>query len=446
MKLIPIIVVDCWYRGLALLFVCLAISGCFSSPDDSRLDGERIDILELGDVEFETAKSEDVNIRLAVPSLATQWINPSQTPGHVSGHHVLADDASLVWRRSLGKGEGRAARLTASPIVFDGIVYALDARVQVTALRLDNGEVIWSTNLVPDDDVRGHYGGGLTYANGKLYVPAGDGRLHILNPVDGTLEQSILMRAPARAAPLIVGDVIFVQTIDNALTAYDMTTWQDLWVFEGEETPLGLTGSSAPAWQDGTVFAAFNDGELVAINASTGRLAWSQSMDVLGALGRGVSNVAALRAQPVVDGNTVMASSFGGSTAHLEYRNGQAVWEVRAGAVSTPILTDRHVFFITPWGEMLALTRAEGALVWRKDLPGAVNRKDIIKNTYYGPVLANGQLVAASSNRRLVFVDAITGELVRNLRLRARAAAVDPMVVDGTLLVVTRDGYINAFR
>jgi len=64
---------------------------------------------------------------------------------------------------------------------------------------------------------------------------------------------------------------------------------------------------------------------------------------------------------------------------------------------------------------------------------------------HYGPVLAGGRLIVASSDGVLREADPASGRLLRETPLGAPAAA-DPVVAQGTLYVVTADGRLHALR
>ncbi len=417
------------------------------SGGEARIEGRRLDLLQLSDADYIFASGEDRRITLPPMTRTTRWERPALGLDHRRGHEALSANPQLVWRQSLGSGEARATRLTAQPLVADGRIYALDAQARLSARQLRTGTEIWARDLNANSpERRGVFGGGLALSGGLLYFASGDGRLYLVQASNGEVVRSRPLPAPSRAAPLLIENLVLVQTIDNILTAYDAQSLAEVWSFEGNRSVSSLVGGSTPAWHNGTIYAAFSDGELVALDPKDGSLAWSQSLAIRGTTGRGAGSVQSVRALPVISDEALIASSFGGGIGRFESRNGDLVWEVRAGTASTPAVTDRYLFLIASWGEMIALTQDRGALVWRRQLPDVTNRRGVITESYYGPVLANRQLIAAGSNGTLIFVDAVSGEIRRQVSLGAAAAAIDPLVVDTTLLVVTSDGQINAFR
>ena len=71
-------------------------------------------------------------------------------------------------------------------------------------------------------------------------------------------------------------------------------------------------------------------------------------------------------------------------------------------------------------------------------------RKDTI--TWYGPVLAGGRLVVLGSNSQALSLNPVNGETLNSQNLSDSPAPFPPVIVDGTMLVVTDDGRLTAWR
>jgi outer membrane protein assembly factor BamB len=70
-------------------------------------------------------------------------------------------------------------------------------------------------------------------------------------------------------------------------------------------------------------------------------------------------------------------------------------------------------------------------------------RSDIF--AHYGPILAGGRLIIASSDGLLRQFDPAKGELITTVKIPSGAASA-PIVVDGTLYVLSTNGNLLAFR
>ena len=84
--------------------------------------------------------------------------------------------------------------------------------------------------------------------------------------------------APARSAPTIADGRLFVPTLDDQLQALATDDGRQLWALPGDHVGTAVLGLPAPAYADGLVVAGFGSGDLVALRADTGSVAWSDSL------------------------------------------------------------------------------------------------------------------------------------------------------------------------
>jgi outer membrane protein assembly factor BamB len=114
--------------------------------------------------------------------------------------------------------------------------------------------------------------------------------------------------------------------------------------------------------------------------------------------------------------------------------------------VSTPWVAGDYVFVVTIDGELVCLTRREGRVRWVTQLQkyrDVEDRKGIVR--WQGPVLASDRLILTSSNGYIITASPYTGQLLSVERLKDNSY-LPPVVVDSTLLVMTDDGVITAYR
>ncbi|MGB5868915.1 MAG: PQQ-binding-like beta-propeller repeat protein, partial [Albidovulum sp.] len=82
------------------------------------------------------------------------------------------------------------------------------------------------------------------------------------------------------------------------------------------------------------------------------------------------------------------------------------------------------------------------------DLPFFTKAKDKRRRAiyaHYGPILAGGRLIIASTDGLIRAFDPASGALVGQVELKGGAASA-PVVAGGTLYVVSKSGQLLAFR
>lgn len=447
----------------ALAAVAIALTGCagsdsFSLPklDDINpftkkeppLPGTRVPIMEATGSIANTLAPADRPIVLPPQVANDSWAQPGGTPSNSPGHPALSAAPKQIWSADAGTGSSASGKVTASPIVYDGRVYTLDANARVSAFAVNGGSTLWRTSLVPDSERKagsmfslgssstgGGYGGGLAADNGRLYVATGYGTLSALDPKTGKVVWTKNQGAPMRAAPTAVGDRVFIITTDGRAMAIAGSDGSELWTAKGLPEQASLIASPSVAVDGDVVVVPFSSGELLGLKLGTGEQIWTESLT----RAKGGTAMGALSdaARPVLDRGVVFATAHGGRTVALQARNGERVWSVNLSSAQGPWVTGDLVYLVDTAGQLLALNRRDGQTLWTMKLPAS--------NTWSGPTLAGGQLWLVSNKGALVGVDGATGRVVTQIGL-GTGGFIPPIAAGGRLYVLTDNARLFAFN
>jgi outer membrane protein assembly factor BamB len=113
-----------------------------------------------------------------------------------------------------------------------------------------------------------------------------------------------------------------------------------------------------------------------------------------------------------------------------------------------PWLAGQTIFVSTVNGQLYALRRVDGALRWKADLPGSFDILEPISEDaqiYASPIVVSGKVLVPGTTGQLHVFDADTGEAEQALSARGPVTTA-PIVVDGTVFTLNRDGGLTAFR
>lgn len=434
-------------RRTALL-APLALGGCsvldnlFGSSKDP-LPGRREQVgLTRRGLEVDPADTRTITLPPAAD--VPVWPQPGGGPAHVGGH-VAVPGFNPAWRASIGTGGGYRRKVTAQPIVIPGRAVTMDSDGLVSAIDMQNGSRIWRTDTQGEKDRSTNVGGGVSYADGTVFATTGRAEIMGLDAASGAIKWRSPLGAPARSAATVADGRLMVLTLDDRVQAFTAANGERQWNYQAATSATTLFGQAAPAYSDGLLVAGFGSGDLVALRADTGALAWTDSL--ASARGRGsLVDLSGVRALPVIDGGRVFAIGGGGLMVSLDLRSGRRLWEREIGGLQTPWLAGEWIFVQTLDETLAAIGRDDGRVRWVSDLPrydDPEKRRDPLFWT--GPVLAGGKLILAGSNGFAFSVDPRTGRVLGKAELRD-AASVAPVAAAGTLLVVTDDGTLQAFR
>lgn len=430
-------------RGALLL--PLALGGCSMFDwltDDASppIRGNREQILSpVRGLQIDAATA----VTLPAVEANADWPQPNRNITHSGGN--LAGGLTRIWSSGIGDGGEYRTRLTAQPVIAGGRVFTMDSNGGITCLDLATGKEIWSAATRGEDSRSANIGGGLSVSGRRLYAATGRAELVVMDSATGAVTLRKKLPAPARSAPTVVDNFLYVCTIDQKLVALSADTGAILWVYQATRADAGILANASPAVSIGLVVAGFESGDIAAVRADTGSLAWS---DNLGSLKGSTSllEFASVRGAPVIENGIVYAIGFGGLMAAIDLRTGRRVWQRDIAGGNTPWLAGDTLYIISAEQKAAAVDKDDGSVHWVTALPRFTNpkkTKGLI--TWVGPVLVGGKLVTASSDQHMAVLDPIDGKVVSNTEIDA-PAALTPVVAQGVVLLLTADGTLTAYR
>lgn len=432
--------------SVAAVTAIALVSACVEP--DVILPGERLDLRDG------MAGEEIVGVNAAIPiSLPAARTNASFThrggsPTHLLTHPALGRGIAPVFSVAIGEGNSRRNRITADPVVLDGRIFTMDAVATVSAFGVD-GQALWTRELTPPTDGRGEAsGGGLAVAGNTIYATTGFGRLAALDVATGAVRWVQDLDASG-GAPTVVGDLVYVVARDSRAWAIERNTGRVAWTLDGTPSTANFAGGAGPAVNGDVAIFPFPSGEVLAAFPQGGLRRWASV--IAGARSGEAGAVAAndISSDPVISGDTVYVGNLSGRVVAMKTSTGDRIWTATEGALSPVLPVGGSVFLVNDINQLVRLDARNGEAVWREQLPTQVeSRRLTIRTTrhaHFGPILAGGRLIVASSDGVLREFDPISGAPVAVSQLPGGAAS-HPIVAGGVLYVVTGDGQLMAFR
>jgi outer membrane protein assembly factor BamB len=385
-----------------------------------------------------------MTVAIPEPRRVDSWPQPGGTPLHAM-QNIAVSGIGVAWSVDIGAGESRDGRVTATPVVVDGRVYTIDAGTLLTAVDAESGARLWRLDLAPEGSRSSVGGGGLSVVGGMIYAATGQAQVIALQADGGKEIWRVGVTAPLRSGPTVVGNRVFAISIDNQLHALDAATGRKLWSQAGIAENAGLFGASSPAVDANVVVAAFSSGELFALRAETGSIAWTDSL-AGSQRSDALSLLSDVRGLPVIDRGTVFAISHGGRMAAIDLRSGARIWEQGIGSMTTPWLAGEHLFVTTLDSQVAAVRRRDGRIHWTTQLEQFLDpQRRRGRVVWTGPILVGGRLLVFNSQAQAVSLSPATGQVQERLSLPG-AVTLPPAIARGTIYVVTDDARLVALR
>jgi len=298
----------------------------------------------------------------------------------------------VIWSRRVGKGAGdRAVRIR--PAIEGGRIFAATADGSVKALTTDTGREIWEVQVkrlyskeeladafTKDLDV---LTGGVGAGGDIIVVGSASGDIIALNQSDGSFAWKVAASSEVLAAPQIDDGLVFVQTIDGKVTAYDAIDGEQRWVYTMTTPPLTLRGTATPIVEDEVVIAAFANGRVAFLDRERGLAAYDQRV----AVSQGSTDLERLvdidGAMQIIDGRLYVAS-FQGRVVAIDVASGRMVWAEELSSIAGLGAGFGNVYVARADSQVTAYNADNGREIWNVD---ALLHRDITSPVTVGSYL-----------------------------------------------------------
>ena len=433
----------------AMLYIGILGLGVGCSNSDPRLQGERQLLNGMVFVETDARfLAENVpDLRLPKPQPMPAWTHQGGNAQHIAAHAELPAELTLRWSRRIGVGDGKSHQISAAPVAQDGQLYTVDSQSMVTALD-EAGTILWQRELGKSSDaLKDASGGGLALRKNQLFVTTGFGTVVALDTATGAHLWTQDLASYGGASPTVYEDLLYIAARDGGAWAIETSNGRIKWQVAGPTVAASHTGGPGPAVSDKYAVFPFGSGDVLASFRKGGLRSWSSGLS--GArLGLASTQVRDLTGQPVIEGASVYLASSVGRMAAVDLNTGLRIWTAKQGSQGHLLIAGNAVFAVSDASNLIRLSKEDGGLIWSTPLP-KFTRKSVKSrakiHAHYGPILAGGRLILASSDGLIRQFNPADGTLISTVDLPGGAASA-PIVVNGTLYVLNTKGDLLAFR
>ncbi len=271
-----------------------------------------------------------------------------------------------------------------------------------------------------------------------------DGRFHAVVTVDNRLVVFDGEREAWRAqlnsrvstAPLVAGERVFVIGVDRAVHAYDALDGKRLWSLQRPGEALTLLHSGVlTAYKDTLV--AGQGPRLAGIDPTRGTLRW----EVPVGSPRGTNEVerlADLVGPALRLGNRLCARSFQAAVGCVDGDTGRLLWSRNSGGTNAIGGDDEVVVGADASDRIVAWKTANGETAWTSE---RMALRRLSAPASIGPTVVFGDFEGY-----VHFLDRRDGQALLRLATDGSQVVGRPALSGNTLLVVTRNGGLFAFR
>ena len=274
--------------------------------------------------------------------------------------------------------------------------------------------------------------GAVVLPNGLAILGDSGGMLYAIHPENGALAWQFNLSGPLTSAPVVVGQDVLVQTLDNRIYRI-AADGKKQWSFTAAAGGLGMYLTSEPLVQGNKVYAVFNNGDAFALSLDSGDVLWRKQL-LLNNDAAVLSEIRAPLAKPVAlrkilwgndsASNAIMFSFYQGNIMLLDADDGRLLFSHEMSLRSAPYVDGDSMILADVDGYVRALALASGQYKWELEL----SKSELVGPSYYdgsywvGDI--DGTVYRVSPDGKLQGTWQVDGEITRPLVTTTRGVLV----------------------
>jgi len=286
------------------------------------------------------------------------WFRGAPTGPKPSELPVLSNPQPVktLWTASIGAGEA----FLFTPAQVGDSLYVASRSGSVARLDAATGQQKWRISV----GTRLSVGVG---SDGALVVVATDeGEVFALDAVDGAVRWRARVSSEVLAVPRLGEGLVLVRSADSRVFAFGADDGKRRWVYQRAAASLVVRSPAGLTLSQGSAYAGFSGGKLVAIALRNGILRWEATV----ALPKGATELERITdivGDPVALGREICAAAYQGRVACYEAQNGNLIWAREMSTLTGVSFDTRYAFVSDDKGAVHALDRSSGRSIWKQD-------------------------------------------------------------------------------
>lgn len=433
-----------------LLTTCsiLLLAGCASEEKKVKLKGTRITIKPEQTMLTPDLALENLQVILPEQFDYQDWTQEGGFADHAPLHPKMDTMVKKSWKKSIGKALNSYQSFNASPIVFNNTIFTLNTSHEIMALNAKTGKKVWQLALKSElDKDQIITPGSLAIDGANLIAVLGSGDIYSINLVNKKTNWHKNLNEPVRSTPTIKDGQVFVKSLNNKLSVFDIANGNLIWTHTGLPEKLTIFGDSSPAIGQNIVVVTYSSGEIYALDLKTGGEIWSDSLGNTNTFDLS-ENILDVVASPVIVGNLLHIVNYNGKLTTFNLKTGQKYWTRSVSSVTTPWIAGNSIFIVAENGLLACVYRKTGQVKWvvnlNKTMHAKLKQKDRSNAIFTAPFLAGNRLIIGSNKGYIASFNPQNGEISAYVNVK-EPITTSPIVANGAIYFLTDNANIIAY-
>ncbi|MBN9124171.1 MAG: outer membrane protein assembly factor BamB [Nitrosospira sp.] len=317
-----------------------------------------------------------------------------------------------------------------SPLFENGSVYAASTNGELLRFDPISGKQSGGTQT------KSQLSGGVGAGEGMILVGSFKGQVLAYDERNGKLLWSTHVSTEVLSPPYAGNGMVIVRTGDGRIFCLEAGSGKRKWIYQGATPALTVRSFAGVAMSNNMVFAGFAGGKLVALNLSSGSLAW----EAVVARPKGATElerITDITSLPVTDGQQVCAVAYQGRVACFDTASGNQLWARDVSSNAGLAMDEYYVYVSENKGELIAYDKRDGASVWKQDMLSGFRLSP--------PLIQGPYIVVADTLGNVSLIRRDNGSIVARSSTDGSAIVARPASLPNGFVVQTKNGGLYAF-
>ena len=262
----------------------------------------------------------------------------------------------VLWTAGIGAAES----FIFVPVLSGESVYAAARGGAVARLDAATGQPVWRVSA------GARISGGVGSDGTLVVVASEEGEVIALEAKSGALRWRARVSSEVLAAPKIGEGLVLVRSADSRIFAFGAEDGKRRWVYQRPAASLIVRSPVGLTIYQGSAYAGFSGGKLVAISLANGLPRWEATV----ALPKGATElerVTDIVGEPSAQGREICTAAYQGRVGCYDALNGNQLWSREMSTLTGVSFDARYAFVSDDKGSVHALDRSNGRSIWKQD-------------------------------------------------------------------------------
>ncbi|MEO8992047.1 MAG: outer membrane protein assembly factor BamB, partial [Nitrosospira sp.] len=277
---------------------------------------------------------------------------------------------------------------------------------------------------------------GVGTGEGLLLVGTFKGEVLAFDEKSGNRLWKAQVSTEVLSPPHAANGMVVIRTGDGRIFSLEASSGKRKWIYQGATPSLTVRSFAGVLISHDTVYAGFAGGKLVAINSSTGSVAWEAAV----ARPKGATElerIADVTSLPVMDERQVCAVAYQGRVACFEITTGNQIW-ARDVSSNAGLAMDNHYVYVSEnRGALVAYDKTDGTRIWTQSLLDGIRLSP--------PLVRDARIVVGDSLGYVNLIRNDNGAIVARSPTDEGAIVTRPVPLPDGFAVQTLKGGIYAY-